>query len=59
MKIKNMPEYAWRCKYIVFRTVDNECWFFGAYDEISKALCAMQECSGSICETEEVQHDTV
>ena len=59
MKINNVPEYAWKHKFIVYQTVNGEHWFFGAYDEISKSLCAMNECGGSIIETSEVEHDTV
>ena len=56
MKINNMPDYAWQHKYIVYRIADNgEKWFFGAYDEISKSLCAMIEVNGSIAAIEDVE----
>ena len=41
VKISNMPEYAWKHQFIVYSIVDNKNWFYGAYDEVSKALCAM------------------
>lgn len=55
MTINRIPHYAWSCKFIVYRIVDGENWFFGAYDEVSKALCAAVECRGQIVETENVE----
>ena len=36
--IKNMPTYAANYKYIVYRTIDNENWFYGAYNDYNKAI---------------------
>lgn len=32
IKINNYPDYADEYVYIVVRLVDNEFWFYGAYD---------------------------
>ena len=56
MKINNLPEYALAYKFIVYRIADDGGkWFYGAYDEESKALCAMIECNGSIVLTKDVE----
>ena len=57
MIIKNMPSYAWDYQFIVYRTVNGEKWFWGAYSEVSKALCAMQEIGGSIADVKDVRED--
>ena len=55
VKISNMPEYAWKHQFIVYSIVDNKNWFYGAYDEVSKALCAMNFIGGSIADVKEVE----
>jgi len=52
MKINNLPEYAKDCKYIVARLVDNEVWFWGAYEDLEKAFQSANEVSGIVVERE-------
>ena len=47
-KINNLPTYANEYKYIVVREIDGEWWFYGAYNEGSKAEHAAVECNGEI-----------
>jgi hypothetical protein len=37
MKINNITEYAKTKKYIVVREVENEYWYFSAWDDADKA----------------------
>ena len=37
MKINNIPEYAKNREYIVCRYVDDELWFYGAYESQERA----------------------
>lgn len=48
MKINNLPEYAKDCKYIVVRLVDNEVWFWGAYEDLEKAYQSASEINGIV-----------
>ena len=48
MKINNLPEYAKDCKYIVVRLVDNEVWFWGAYEDLAKAYQSASEINGIV-----------
>lgn len=48
MKINNLPEYAKDCKYIVARFVDNEVWFWGAYEDLAKAYQSASEINGIV-----------
>lgn len=54
MIINNMPDYAYNHKFIVYRVVDGENWFYGAYDDVSKAMAAMVFCGGMIAEVKDV-----
>ena len=47
-KINNLPAYATKYRYIVARNVDGAFWFYGAYDDGSKAENAAVECNGEI-----------
>ena len=38
--INNLPEYAKSHKYIVATLVNNEWWFWGAYDSLCDASAA-------------------
>ena len=38
MKINNMPDWAKRKKYIVFRMIDGEAWFYDAWNDYLKAF---------------------
>lgn len=48
MKINNLPEYAKDCKYIVVRLVDDEVWFWGAYEDLAKAYQSASEINGIV-----------
>lgn len=37
MKIKNVPDYAFDYEYVVACWVDEEWWFYGAYNDEEKA----------------------
>ena len=47
-KINNLPAYAQDYKYIVARLIDGGWWFYGAYNDGSKAERAAVECGGEI-----------
>ena len=47
-KINNLPIYATEYRYIVARAIDNELWFYGAYNDGFKAENAAAECNGEI-----------
>ena len=47
-EIKNLPTYATDYKYIVAKEVDGDWWFYGAYNEGSRAERAAIECNGEI-----------
>ena len=40
MTINNTPEYASKYEYIVASIVDDEFWFYGAYESESRAVDA-------------------
>lgn len=40
MTINNIPEYASKYEYIVASIVDDEFWFYGAYENESRAVDA-------------------
>lgn len=46
--IKNCPVYAYDCTAIVARKVNNEWWFWGAYNNPDEAINAMFEVKGEI-----------
>lgn len=52
MKIYNMPEQARR--YVVFRLVDGDAWFYGSWDDYPKALAAAVTCGGQVIPAGEV-----
>lgn len=57
MKIKNVPEYAKDCKFIVARKIGSEFWFYGAFNDIYKAgMCAFSV-SGWTFPISEVEED--
>lgn len=57
VKISNMPEYAWNHQFIVYsiNEKDGSKWFYGAFDEVSKALCAMNFIGGRMADVKEVE----
>lgn len=45
MKVNNMTEWAKDKKFMVVRVIDNELWFYDAWDDGDKAIWqAMEEC---------------
>ena len=50
MEIQNLPEYAKDCRYVVVRLLDNEYWFYGAYNDIEQAQKIAQEINGLVKE---------
>lgn len=54
MKINNIPEYAKNREYIVCRYVDDELWFWGAYDDNEKADTVALEIDGLVVLTRSV-----
>lgn len=61
MRIRNLPEYAFGYKYIVYRRVDGECWFYGAYNSILQSENVASDIGGFFVSVEEVynEHDIV
>ena len=45
IKINNLPDYAQDYRYIVITIVDDELWFYGAYNDYEKALLVARETS--------------
>ena len=48
MKINNLPAYAADYKYIVYREVGGENWFYGAYNDYVDAVITVLEIDGKI-----------
>ena len=48
MKINNLPDYAAEYKFIVYRVVDGEKWFWGAYNDYGRAMYAAGEIGGKV-----------
>ena len=46
--INNLPTYANEYKYIVVRRVDEELWFWGAWNDRNKANEVALEISGEV-----------
>ena len=49
-EIKNIPSYAHEYRYIVYRVVDGIGWFYGAYNELDRALMTAGGINGKIKE---------
>lgn len=54
MTINNLPEYARRYNYIVVKKVDNELWFYGAWNSANDADNAAEEIGGMVLPTSAV-----
>lgn len=55
IKIYNLEEYALQCKYIVYRiSTMGERWFYGGYNDVSKAASVAAEIGGFVCERGEI-----
>lgn len=49
MRVNNLPEYAKKHNYLVCREVNNELWFWGAFDDHDRAFkTAMEICGGVV-----------
>jgi len=55
VRINNMSESARKYKYIVFRMVDGEFWYYGAWNDHLKALHQALEIGGQFVPIEEVE----
>lgn len=55
MKIHNMPIYAWKYQYIVYRSIDGDAWFYGAFDSVNEASQVAAEVHGYIEVTKNVE----
>ena len=48
VSVYNTPDYAENHNFIVSRLVENNLWFYGAYDEIEKAREVAEEIDGLV-----------
>lgn len=48
MKINNLPDYATEYKFIVYRVVDGEKWFYGAYNDYGRAMYVAGTIGGKV-----------
>ncbi len=55
MKINNMPEWSKMSKYVVFRIVDGDNWFYDAWDNFDRALKQAVEIEGQVAPIEAVE----
>jgi len=46
--INNLKEYAKEYKYIVAKVIDNELWFWGAWDDLLKAEKVAHELGNAV-----------
>lgn len=53
MKINNVPVYAKEKKYIVYREVNDENWFYGAFNDINKAAMSAGAINGRLAENDD------
>ena len=56
MLMHNVPEYAWPYRFIVYRTVDGDAYFWGAFDTLSEASRVAEEIHGYIEEARNVEN---
>ena len=54
MIIYNLPEWARKKRFIVFRLVEGDAWFFDAWDAYEKALKQAVEIDGQVIPVGEV-----
>ena len=55
MKVNNLPADAHDHKYLTFRYVNDEAWFYGAWDTYDQAFKQAREIRGYIIPIEEVR----
>ena len=46
--VKNLPEYANKYKYIVASQIDGDLWFWGAWNNMKKAINAAEKIGGKV-----------
>lgn len=54
MIINRMPSYAAEYKYIVYREVNGQNWFYGAYNDVTKAASVAAEIRGYVVERDDI-----
>lgn len=52
MKINNVPKYANDYRFFVVREVDDEYWFYGAYDDRNRANNVAMQVDGIVIEND-------
>lgn len=55
LKINNLPEYAGLYDYVVYRSVNGEAWFWGAYNSVAEAQKAAEDIHGYITEVRNIE----
>lgn len=55
LKINNLPDYAGLYDYVVYRSVNGEAWFYGAYNDLTKASQVAEEIHGYIVEVRNIE----
>lgn len=53
-KVLNLPDYAFKHPHIVARLVNHDLYFYGAYDDESKAYEVAKMVDGIVLANEEV-----
>lgn len=53
-RINNLPLTAYDYKFIIFRVVDGEAWYYGADNDPVRAARVAAQVRGSWCATEDV-----
>lgn len=55
IKVNNVPDYAKTKRFWVIRKVDDEYWFYGAFDDVTKAFNSCRELdNGTLIENTEI-----
>lgn len=52
IEISNMPQDVTE-RYVVFRVASGSAWYWGAYDNLNRAIEVAREVDGAIAEQEE------
>ena len=55
MIVRNVSKYAYERKFITFRFVEGDAWYYGAWDDYEKAVDQAIEIGGHVIPIEEVQ----
>ena len=54
-EINNVPQYAHEYRFIVYRVVDGERYFWGAWNDSGKAVTAAKEIGGEVMDRGDMQ----